>query len=68
MAQFLDAITLKELCDQARQLNSSGVSHYDTVETVGRPPSFNNHCALLAEEVVRTARQPSAVGAYTYDI
>jgi len=72
MAQFLDAITLKELCDQARQLNSGGVSHYDTVETlvetVGRPPSFNNHCALLAEEVVRAARQPSAVGAYTYDI
>lgn len=72
VAQFLDAITLKELCDQARQLNPGVASHCDTVETLvetaGRLPSINNHCALLAEEMVRAARRPFAAGVYTYDI
>ena len=63
MAQFLDAISLKELCDQARQLDSGGAfSQHNTVETAGQLPSFNGHCALPAKEVGR------AVHAYTYDI
>jgi Rrf2 family protein len=52
IAQFLDAITLKELCDQARQINSgSAFGPHKTVETPAE-----------------TAGQPSAVGAYTYEI
>jgi Rrf2 family protein len=73
VAEFLDAITLKELCDQARQLNPGGAfSQYNAVETLveaaDQLPSFNNQCALLAKEVVRASRRRLAVGAYTYDI
>ena len=63
IAQFLDAITLKELCEQAQQLNRGGAAgHYSAVET-------------LVETVGQVARQPShreasllAVSAYTYEI
>jgi Rrf2 family cysteine metabolism transcriptional repressor len=37
IAEFLDAVTLKEMCDQARQLNpGSTVGHYSTFETAGQ--------------------------------
>ena len=73
IAQFLDSITLKELRDQARQLDpGSAFGPYRTAEilaeTAGRLPSLGGHCALLAEEVGRAARQPSTVSAYTYEI
>jgi Rrf2 family cysteine metabolism transcriptional repressor len=80
IAEFLDAVTLKELCDQARQLNpGSPFDPYRTVgtlaETAGQLSSFNGHCALLSEAVGQIARQPSrreasllAVSAYTYEI
>ena len=73
IAQFLDAITLKELCDQARQLNpGSAFGQYNTVETLvetaDQLSSFTSHRALLVKEVDRTACQPSTVSAYTYEI
>ena len=76
IAEFLDTITLKELCDQAQQLNpGNAFGPYRTVETLaetaGQLPSFNGHCALLGQ----AARQPShreasllAISAYTYEI
>jgi Rrf2 family cysteine metabolism transcriptional repressor len=69
IAQFLDAISLKELCDQARQLNPGGAANqHNTVETLaemaGRLPSFDGRC----KEAPRANRQPSAAGAYTYEI
>jgi Rrf2 family cysteine metabolism transcriptional repressor len=52
IAQFLDAITLKELCDQARQLNpGSAFGHYNTIKAL-----------------TETAAQPLPVSAYTYEI
>ncbi len=55
IAQFLDAITLKELCDQAQQLNSdSPFGLYNAVELAGQPS--HREASLLA------------VSAYTYEI
>ena len=55
IAQFLDSITLKELCDQARQINpGSPFGHYRTFETPAQP---SHREASL-----------SAVSAYTYEI
>jgi len=55
IAQFLDAITLKELCDRARQLNPGNTfGHYRTFETPAQPS--HREASLLA------------VSAYTYEI
>ncbi len=59
IAQFLDAVTLKELCDQARQINpGSAFGPYSTLETLAETLSQPSHreASLLA------------VGAYTYEI
>ncbi len=52
IAQFLDAVTLKELCDQAQQLNPGrAFGHYN-----------------IAEALAETAGVPLPAGAYTYEI
>jgi len=59
IAQFLDAITLKELCDQTRQLKPvSAFGHYHAVETPAEAAGQSSHreASLLA------------VSAYTYEI
>ncbi len=72
IAEFLDTITLKELCDQAQQLNpGNAFGPYRTVETLaetaGQLPSFNSHCALLGQPSHREASL-LAVSVYTYEI
>jgi len=59
IAQFLDAITLKELCDQTRQLKPvSTFGHYHAVETPAEAVGQSSHreASLLA------------ASAYTYEI
>jgi Rrf2 family cysteine metabolism transcriptional repressor len=59
IAQFLDAITLKELCDQARQLNpGNAFGHYNVIETLAETVGQPSHgeASLLA------------ASAYTYEI
>ncbi len=81
IAQFLDATSLRELCDQARQTNPAGAfnQQHNTVEalveTAGQLSPFASHCAPLSNEVGRATCQPShreasllASGAYTYEI
>ncbi len=53
MAQFLDAVSLKELCDQARQINPAGalIRHSAVealVETANQLSPFDDQCALLS--------------------